>query len=145
MICHECLYISHIVYFIYKHIFVILLLWPYERSLHSYLFSFALFCCHKMYYESLFYCIIPLRFLSAVCVNWRKCNFYSISGFIFRFVPRSETCLWHTKHNIGSTCINIRIATSTLFAPPNCRTRTLLCIFIISLISLIRSNNFSMF
>ena len=27
-----------------------------------------------------------IRFLSAVWVNWRKCNFYSISGFIFRFL-----------------------------------------------------------
>ena len=41
-----------------------------------------------------------IRFLSAVWVNWRKCNFYSISGFIFRFFLRSKTYTWHIKHGI---------------------------------------------
>ena len=102
-------------YGIYKHILCYFLIMTIRKK-SSFIFCLLAFlCCHKIYNESLFYCIIPLRFLSAVWVNWRKCNFYSISGFIFRFVPRSETCLWHTKNNIESTCINIRIATLTVF------------------------------
>ena len=83
-----------IIYKVIRYYFLIMTI----RKKSSFIFCLLAFLyCHEMYNESLFYCIIPLRFLSAVWVNWRKCNFYSISGFIFRFVPRSETCLWHTK------------------------------------------------